>query len=117
MALVAVVITLASCGGSHSASSTIVPPNGKIVGRLGSVGGPRGGFHPLSGTVTLTGGRVPKGVHVKSNGRFMISVPAGIYRITGLSPFYGANGATCGGGSVHVRSNETVSVNLACQEK
>jgi hypothetical protein len=117
MALVAIVFAFASCGGSHSASNSTVAPNGRVVGRLGSVGGPRGGFHPFSGTVTLSRGHVPQAVHVASNGRFMISVRPGIYRITGLSPLYGDNGATCGGGSVHVRSDETVSVNVACQEK
>ena len=114
VAMTVMALALASCAGHRTATP---PPNGTIVGMLGAVGGPSTGFHRFStGTVTLMGGHAHYSMRVTTTGSFRFSEPPGAYQVTGVSPEYGNGGATCGGDTVQVKPDRTITANVACQE-
>ena len=114
VAITVMALALTSCAGHRTASP---PSNGTVVGMLGAVGGPAAGFHRFStGTVTLMGGHVHYSTRVTATGAFRFSVPPGAYQVTGASPEYGNGGAACGGDTVQVRPDRTITANVACQE-
>ena len=116
VALSVITLALTSCSGHGTASA---PPNGIVVGRLGAEGGVVStGLRPFStGTVTLARSHVPYSMRVTVTGSFRFSVPPGEYQVTGVSSRYGNGTATCRGGTVRVKSDITVSVNVVCQER
>jgi hypothetical protein len=53
---------------------------------------------------------------VTSDGRFRFSLPPSAYRIVCHSPGYGG-GRYPADGTIHVSSNKTISIDVACQER
>jgi hypothetical protein len=82
-----VVLALASCG---SRPSRIL---GSIAGTLVRVGGPApGSALPLSGRVTAKNSAgLQFAATVTKSGRFVLSLPAGVYQLTGHSPMVHTN--------------------------
>jgi len=76
--MVAVALTLAACSNAQA------PPNGTVTGSFVARGGLTGLPRPLSGQVTAqnaAGFRFT--VTVGKSGVFVLSLPAGVYRLTG----------------------------------
>jgi hypothetical protein len=93
-----------------------------ISGTLRSVGGrPPGLGIPLRGTVTATAvdGTTYDAV-AGADGKFSISVPEGVYAVTGTSPQYQSGRAVCGDarGTFLIRpDSETRGVIVGCSEQ
>jgi hypothetical protein len=60
---------------------------GRLTGRLVTVGGPApGAAHPVGGKVTVAGRGVDIDVEVGQDGAYAVNVPVGRYKVTGQSP-------------------------------
>jgi hypothetical protein len=69
------------------------------MGTLHMVGGPSPGLdEPVAGVVTArerVGSAVPTTVAVGSDGRFAMTLPEGVYEVTGYSPRFGDGKYPC----------------------
>ena len=129
MCIPAVALTLmaAACGTTAPPMRTSTPgPYGTVNGSFVRVGGPiaQNGSQPppvpLTGTVLFAAGdQRTLAVRVGESGRFSVSLPAGSYAVSGLSPSLQASGATvelpCSA-PVHVAvvAHRTVHVSVVC---
>jgi photosystem II stability/assembly factor-like uncharacterized protein len=103
--------------------TTATGGEGTVTGTFVAVGGAAPGLpRPLPGQVTAanTAGRKFT-VTVGKSGRFVLSLPAGVYRLTGRSPMFSVNGAegTCAADQpVRVRAGKkTLGVEVVCPLK
>ena len=92
---------------------------GRIAGVLSLDGGPKPVHLPSPGVVTA---RSVDGhtytAHANSRGEFTISVPAGLYRLTGTSPRYNGNRGGCSAfEGVSVAPGRASSAAVSCQMK
>jgi hypothetical protein len=109
-------------GGATRQQAARPKSNGTIIGRLVAVGGPAPGSpRPLPGQVTAksSAGHAFT-VTVGKSGRFVLSLPAEVYRLTGRSPMYHINGVegTCAASQhVNVQAGKTTrGVEVVCSE-
>src|ERR1035441_6581877 len=133
--MVIVVLALAACTSSPTVSptstTTTQPLNGNVVGKLYgaltgtfvAIDGLPGPPRPLPGKVTAKDSAGHKfTVAIGKSGKFVMSLRAGVYRLTGRSPMVTVNGVepTCGifAPPVHVRAEkETRGVQVVCPLK
>ncbi len=113
-ALVLPVALLVGCSSS-------TPANGTIAGHLMGTGGrPPGTQTPFPGTIHVTGPGVDTQVSVGADGKYSLTVPAGVYTVVGHSPDLTDNGVQeeCGaapyGGPVTVTAGQTTTVDVGC---
>ena len=116
-----------STGSGPGATGSLAPPQSitdgigdrvQVVGLLEGVGGPAPGApRHWPGTVAWAGpthGTVPVG----SDGRFVLSLPPGRYRLTGHSPMYGDGAYLCQAPRpLVVRAGAPVHLDVLCQMK
>jgi hypothetical protein len=92
---------------------------GILHGRLLAAGGPSIALpRPLPGTVTVTGPHGQQSVTVGKDGTYSLAAPPGSYTITGHSPRYGDNTATCKttAKTVRLTTGKTQTRDVLCQE-
>lgn len=87
-----------------------------VTGRLEGVGGPAPGApRPWPGTVAWRG-PTHGTVHIATDGRFLLSLPPGRYRVTGHSPRYGDGRYVCRATRpLVVRAGSPVHLDVLCQ--
>ena len=116
--VVVLALTLAACTTSPQSA-----PNGTLSGSFVAIGGLTAVPRPLSGQVTA---RSAAGhsftVTVGKSGKFVLLLPAGLYRVTGRTPMVTVNGMepTCNVWSPPVRvraKKETRGVQVICPLK
>jgi hypothetical protein len=101
--------------------TTATGGEGTVTGSFIAVGGPSPGLpRPLLGQVTAKSSTGHKfTVTVGKSGRFVLLLPAGVYRLTGRSPMFSVNGVegTCAADQpVRVRAGKkTLGVEVVCQ--
>ena len=116
--VVEVTMALAACTSSPQSA-----PSGTVTGRFVAIGGLTAVPRPLTGQVTAktsTGRRFT--VTVGKSGKFVLSLPAGLYGLTGRTPMVTVNGVepTCGVWEPPVRvraGKETRGVQVVCPLK
>jgi hypothetical protein len=115
--LVITVLTLASCGGHGSASTTMstAQQDGTVVGVYGIEGGPAPGlYHPFSnGSITLMNRTHHYSGHISVDGHFRLTAAPGTYDVTGFTDAVGTG--TCGSATARVQANQTTSISVTCQ--
>jgi hypothetical protein len=115
--LLVTVLSLASCGGHSSASTTMstAQQDGTVVGVYGIEGGPAPGpFRPFSnGFITLMNKAHHYLVHISVDGHFRLKTAPGTYEVAGFTDSVG--GGTCGSATVRVQPSRTTSVTVTCQ--
>jgi len=93
--MVILALTLAAC---TSPQSMHPKPDGMVMGSFVALGGLPGPARPLPGQVTAKNAAGHQfTVAVGKSGRFVLSLPAGVYQLFGRSPMVTGNGveATC----------------------
>lgn len=118
-----VVMVVLALGLAACTSSPQSVPTGTVTGRFVAIGGLTAVPRPLSGAVTAnsTSGHSFT-VEVGKSGNFLLSLPAGLYRVTGHTPMVTVNGVepTCGAWEPQVRvraGKETRGVQVVCPLK
>jgi hypothetical protein len=91
-------------------------PHVAVTGWLEGVGGPAPGApRRWPGTVSWTGSTQGT-VRIGAGGRFVLSLPAGRYRLTGHSPRYGGGNYVCRAPhALVVRTGAVVHLDVLCQ--
>jgi hypothetical protein len=92
-------------------------PEGTVSGHFYAEGGPSrpgGDSFPLAGTVTVQGAEEFT-VSVGRNGSYTVSVPAGVFTLSGRSQQFNAGRTTCSGGPpVTVTAGQTTTADVIC---
>jgi hypothetical protein len=119
VAVVGAATVLAACsgGGSHPTAGPSAAGDGEIRGQLAAYGKATGGRTvPLSGTVTVAGTGVHRTVTIDRTGRYDLSLPPGLYTLTGSSPNFehGAPAACHATGQVPVTAGKVIYAGVIC---
>jgi hypothetical protein len=98
-------------------SQAVNTATGSVTGHLYAVGGMNTSPRPLSGSVSLIGNGAVT-VSVGPTGAYSISLNIGRYLLIGRSPLYNGGTGVCRATSpVTVTKDQTISVDVLCQEK